>query len=180
MRRVLVTLCVSVLLFGGCDDDAGDSAGPVDSPTSTTDSPATSTTASHDAPTTTAGPDATPGSTIDTSFSSSGDERFCELARSYVELFTRRAAPGDARAFGEGLQEAQSVLLEMREVADEEIVADVIMVTDVLGVVVPALEEVDFDLTQVSPEVLERLQDPDFQASSVRLQAYVENACEPV
>jgi hypothetical protein len=67
----------------------------------------------------------------------------------------------------------------MQEVADEEIVVDLVVVTDVLSIVVPALEEVDFDLTQISPEVLERLQDPDFQASSARLQAYTENACEP-
>ncbi len=176
MRRVLVTLCVSVLLLGGCDDEAGDSAAPVDPPTSTTDSQGAPTTSTSTA---IIDPDATPGSTIDTSFSSSGDERFCELARTYVELFTSRAAPGDVRAFGEGLQQAQSVLLEMQEVADEEIVVDLVVVTDVLGIVVPALEEVDFDLTQISPEVLERLQDPDFQASSARLQAYTENACEP-
>jgi hypothetical protein len=172
MRRVLVTLCVSVLLFGGCDDDAGDSVAPVDPPTSTT--------GAQDPSTSTTDPNATPGSTIDTTFSEPGDERFCELARSYVEQFTGRAAPGEARAFGEALQEAQSIVLEMQDVAPAEIVADLLIVTDVLGVVVPALEEVDFDLSQIPPDELERLQDPDFQASSARLQAYVENACKPV
>lgn len=64
--------------------------------------------------------------------------------------------------------------------APAEIVGDVLSLTDVLGVIVPALEAAEFDLSQVPPEALQRLQDPDFQASATRLQAYTESACEPV
>lgn len=151
MRRAVLALLVSVLVLVGCDDGSPDAA----------DSDA-------------------PGSTIDTNFASPGDERFCELARTYIEQFTRRAPPGDVREFGESLQNSQEIVLQMQEVAPAEIVSDVLILADVLDVVVPALEAAEFDLSQVPPSVLQQLQDPGFQASAARLQAYTESACEPV
>ena len=63
--------------------------------------------------------------------------------------------------------------------APPEIVDDLLRVTGVLDVVVPALEAVDFDLTRMPPDVLRILQDPEFQTSTTRLQAYTEDACGP-
>lgn len=176
MRRVALALLASVLLLGGCDDpDIASSPG-----TTTSTSQDETTSSTHDAATSsTVAPD-TPGSTIDTDFATPGDERFCGLARSYIEPFARRAAPGDVRGFGEALQESQAIVQQMEEVAPPEIVDDILRLSDVLGAVVPALEAANFDLSQVPPEVLQRLQDPDFQASAQRLQAYVETVCEPV
>lgn len=178
MRRTVLILSVSLLLLGGCDDEGAEVTAPNGRPTSTTSADSSSTTGS---PATS--PPATgnmPGVSTDTSLSSPGDQRFCVLARSYIEQFSRRAAPGETRAFGEALQEAQSIVLELRAVAPAEIVADIVKLTSVLGEVVPALEAVDFDLSQVPPEVLLPLQDPDFRASAARLQSYTETACEPV
>lgn len=132
----------------------------------------TSTTGSPDVPV--AQPGAAPAGSDDPD-----DERFCTLARTYVESMNR-TAPEDAQGFGKGLREARSIILEMQEVAPPEIVDDVLRVTGVLTVVVPALEAVDFDLRRVPPEVLRLLQDPEFQTSATRLQAYTEDACGPV
>ncbi|HVL03620.1 MAG TPA: hypothetical protein VM386_04200 [Acidimicrobiales bacterium] len=90
-----------------------------------------------------------------------------------------RRAPEDAQGFGEGLREARSIILEMQEVAPPEIVDDLVRLTGVLSVVVPALEAADFDLTRVPPDVLRLLQDPEFQASTTRLRAYTEGTCGP-
>ena len=152
MRWALLVLLATVQILGGCDGGGSDTAPSQN----------------------------TPGSTVDTEFASPGDERFCELARSYFEQVTRRTAPGDVQDFGESLQASQSIVSEMRDVAPGEIVSDVVRLADVLTVVVPALEGAQFDLSQVPPDVLQRLQDPDFQASSARLQAYIESACDPV
>lgn len=152
MKRGLLALVALVLVLGSCDDNSPD--------TSAGQQPG--------------------GSTTDTNVASPGDERFCELARSYIEQSTRPPAPGDVRGFGESLQDSQAIVLQMQEVAPAEIVSDVVNLTDVLGAVVPALAAVDFDLTQVPPVVLEQLQDPNFQAATARVQAYTESACEPV
>lgn len=161
MRCAALVLFASVLVLGACNDGDPDTAGSQGTTTSTTGSPEA------------------PDSAVDSDVSNPGDERFCDLARSYVEQFTGQS-PGDARGFGQALQEAQAIVLEMQEVAPAEIVGDVLSLADVLGVIVPALEAAEFDLSQVPPEALQRLQDPDFQASATRLQAYIESACEPV
>lgn len=156
-------------------------AGSQDTTTSTTLSPreATSTTVPPDEATPNTGSPDVPVGQPDAEPANPDDERFCTLARTYVESMNR-TAPEDAQGFGKGLQEARSIILEMQEVAPPEIVDDVLRVTGVLSVVVPALEAVDFDLTRVPPDVLRLLQDPEFQTSATRLQAYTEDACGPV
>lgn len=178
MRRVVLLLLVALLLLGGCADEVPEVTDPNGRSTSTLPD-SSPPTASPGTPSTT-GAANTPGATLDTNFSTPGDERFCGLARSYIEQFSQRAGPGETRAFGEALQEAQSIVLEMETVAPPEIVVDIVNLTGVLAVVVPALEAADFDLSQVPPEALLALQDPDFQASAARLQAYTETACEAV
>lgn len=173
-----MVLLVSLLLLGGCDDEAAEVTDPDGRATSTTTADSSSTTGSPGAPPPATDPGATTGATLDTSFSGPGDERFCGLARSYIEQFSRRAGPGETRAFGEALAEARTIVLEMQDVAPAEIVADVLKLTDVLGFVVPALEAVEFDLSRVPPDALLQLQDPDFQASAARLQAYTETVCD--
>lgn len=167
MRRGASLLFVSVLLLGGCGDDSPDVAVPA-----TTAAPATSST-------TPSSPPSSPAPTAGTDTSSPQEQRFCELARSYIEAFTGRAAPGDVRGFGGNLQEARAIVVEMQDLAPPEVVDDVMKVADTLGIVVSAMEEADFDLTEVPPDVLQQLQDPDFQASAARLQAYTDSACPP-
>lgn len=181
MRRVALALLASVLVLAGCDDESPDIAASQDSTTSTNLAPseatsstvppdeATSTTVSPDVPV--ASPDAEPADPT--------DERFCTLARRYIE-YMGRTPPGDVRGFGEALQEARSIVLEMQDVAPPEIVDDLVKLTGVLSAVVPAMEAVDFDLARVPPDVLRLLQDPEFQASATRLQVYIEDACGPV
>ena len=181
MRRAALALLASVLVLVGCEDGSPDIAASQDTTTSTTLSPseatsstlppstATSTTGSPEIPV--APPDAEPGNP--------DDERFCTLARTYVESMSR-TEPEDAQGFGEGLREARADILGMQEVAPPEIVDDLVRLTGVLSVVVPALEAVDFDLTRVPADVLRLLQDPEFRASAARLQAYTEDACGPV
>ena len=179
MRRAALALLASVLV-GGCDDGSPDIAASQDATTSTTLSPseATPSTVPPDGATPfTGSPDAPPASP-DAEPANPDDERFCTLARAYVESMSR-TAPEDAQGFGEGLREARSIILEMQEVAPPEIVDDLLRLTGVLSVVVPALEAVDFDLARVPPDVLRLLQDPEFQASATRLQAYTEDACGP-
>ena len=181
MRRAALALWASVLVLGGCDDSSRDIAASQDTTTSTTLSPseaASSTVQPDEAPSTTGSPDVPVAPPV-AEPANSDDERFCTLARSYVESMSR-TAPEDTQGFGEGLREAQSMVLEMQEVAPPEIVDDLLRLTGVLSVVVPALEAVEFDLARVPPDVLRLLQDPEFQASATRLRAYTGNACRPV
>ena len=180
MRRVALALLASVLVLGGCDDGSPDIAASQDTTTSTTLSPseATSSTVPPDDATPITGSPDGPPAPPDAEPADPDDERFCTLARTYVESMSR-TAPEDAQGFGESLREARSIIVEMQEVAPPEVVDDLLRLTGVLSVVVPALEAVDFDLTRVSPDVLRLLQDPEFQASAARLQAYTEDACRP-
>lgn len=181
MRRGALALLASVLALGGCDDGTPDIAASQDTTTSTTLSPseATSSTVPPDKATPTTGSPDVPVAQRGAEPANPDGERFCTLARTYVESMSR-TAPEDTQGFGHGLREAQSIIREMREVAPPEIVNDLLRLTGVLSVVVPALEAADSDLTRVPPDVLRLLQDPEFQASATRLQAYTEEACGPV
>ena len=181
MRRAALALLASVVLLGGCDDGSPDVTASENATTSTTRSPSEGTSSivpPDEATSTIASPDigvAPP----DAEAANPDDERFCVLARTYVESMSRRS-PEDAQGFGEGLREARSIILELQEVAPPEIVEDLVRLTGVLSVVVPALEAADFDLRRVPPDVLRLLQDPEFQASTTHLRAYTEDACRPV
>lgn len=180
MRRAAFALLASVLVLVGCDDGSPDIAASQDTTTSTILSPGESTSSTvppDEATSATVSPDVPVGSP-DAQPADPADERFCTLARRYVEYMSR-TPPGDVRGFGEALQEARSIILEMQEVAPPEIVDDLLRVTGVLNVVVPALEAVDFDLSRVPADVLRILQDPEFRTSAERLQAYTEDACGP-
>lgn len=181
MRRAALALLTSVLVLGGCDDGSPDIAASQDTTTSIMLSPseATSSTVPPDEAVPTTGSPDEPAPPPDAEPANPDDERFCALARTYVESMSR-TAPEDAQGFGEGLRDARSMVLEMQEVAPPEIVDDLVRIIGVLSVVVPALEAADFDLTRVPPDVLRLLQDPEFQASAARLQAYTEDACGPV
>ena len=180
MRRVVPALLASVLVLGACDDGSPDIAASQDTTRSTTLSPseATSSTVPPDGATPITGSPGGPSAPPDAEAADPDDERFCTLARTYVESMSR-TAPEDAQGFGEGLREARSNILGMQEVAPQEIVDDLLRLTGVLSVVVPALEAADMDLARVPPDVLRLLQDPEFQASAARLQAYTEDACGP-
>jgi PBP1b-binding outer membrane lipoprotein LpoB len=161
----------AVLLLAGCSGDTDD---PTDRP-----APPSTTSTSVDPAATTTTVAAAPGSTIDTDFAEGADPAFCALAGRFVEQFTSSTPPGDVQGFGRSLQESRSLVEQMRARAPGELTDDVVVLAQVLGVVVDALEAAEFDLTQVDPEALEALQDPDFQAAAVRLQAYAETACPP-
>lgn len=168
-----------VLVLGGCDDVGPDIAGSQDTTTTSSPNETTSSTLPPDEITSsTVSPDVA-AAPPDPEAANSDDERFCALARRYFEYMSR-TAPEDVRGFGESLQEARSIIFEMEEVAPPEIVQDVVRITGVLDVVVPALQAVDFDLTRVPPDVLRLLRDPEFQTSATRLQAYTEDACGSV
>lgn len=177
MKRRASVLFVSVLLLGGCSEADRDADGPATTATTTTPTtgPATTATMANTAP----GPPSSPAPTPGSDPSTPQVQSFCVLARSYIEAFTGRAAPGDVRGFGGNLERARSSILEMQKVAPPEVVDDVLYVADTLGVVVSALEEANYDLGEVPPEVLQRLQDPEFRASAARLQAYTDSACQP-
>lgn len=164
----MVAVAAVALLALGCTGETDDPTNRPALPATTSTTPASTTTAL-----------AAPGSTIDTNFSAGADEQFCQLVGQYVDQFTAGAAPGDVQGFGESLRQSRDLVDQMQAAAPEELVADVVILAQTLGTVVDALEAVDFDLSQVDPEALLMLQDPDFQASAVRLQAFAETACTP-
>lgn len=176
MRRITLVLLTMALLGVACSGETDDPTNRPALPATTTSlGDASTSTVPGDAPTTTAG---APGSTIDTEFAGEADERFCALAGQYIDSFTTDAPPGDVQGFGESLRQSRDLVNQMQEAAPEELVDDVVLLAQVLGGVVDALEAVDYDLAEVSPDALMTLQDPDFQAAAVRLQAYSETVCQ--
>lgn len=149
LALILLTACSG----GGDNDDAA--------PTTT-------------APAVTAAPAHTPAPT----FSGQGSAQFCGLAKTYNERFTSvgpNATPAQLRTVA---REGQTAITEAVRTAPAEIKADIEVLVRTFTTLLTELEKVNFEIARLQPAALQSLSAPDFQASTVRFQAYLRDVCK--
>ena len=144
----------------GCSGGDDDEAAP------TTSAPA----GTASGPTTTVRP-------VDTSFTGQNSAQFCGLARTYNERFRSvgpNATPAQLRA---NAREGQNAISEAVNAAPAEIKRDVEVLNRTFSALLSELEKVNFEAARLPPAALTGLQAPEFQASTVRFEAYIRNVC---
>lgn len=129
---------------------------------------------------TTAAPAATaaPGASTAPTFSGQGSAQFCGLARTYNERFTSvspNATPAQLRTVA---REGQTALTEAVRSAPAEIKADLEVLARTFTTLLAELEKVNFEITRLPPAAIQALSTPEFQASTVRFQAYLRDVCK--
>ena len=153
MRRAVATLAVLTVLLAGCGGDSDDEAAS----TTTSTAPATSV-------------------SVDTNFTGEGSERFCELARTYLDR-TDQLTVSDPNQLRTAVAEAEGTIQETVAAAPAEIKGDVQVVAAAFATLVQVLTQANYDFTKVSPEAHSGLQKPEVQASTQRLSAYTQKVC---
>ena len=153
MRRAMATLALLTVLLAGCGGDSDDEAGG----TTTTTAPATSV-------------------SVDTNFTGEGSERFCQLARSYLER-TDQLTVSNPEQLRAAVTEAEANITETVAAAPAEIKGDAQVVAGAFTNLVRVLEQAGYDFTKVPPDALSGLQRPEVQASTQRLSAYAQKVC---
>jgi hypothetical protein len=160
MRRLLVTIgLVAVLATTACGNDSKKES------SDTTAAPAAQATT-------------TPGATVDTKFTGKGSAQFCALAKTYGDksgqLVPSLSNPAQLRTIFKDLQVA---VKQAVDVAPSEIKADVTLLANFYNDFAAALEKVNYDFTKVPPDISRKLQDPQFQQATTRLDAYTKQVC---
>lgn len=156
---MLVAIAASLVLLTACSDDE----------------PAAETTTTTVAVTTTV---ATP------TFTGDRDSPFCTVLRD-VDITAVLAGAGgeDPAAVGEAVRQLVDLLVQVTELAPEEIAADVALVAGGMTSLDAALAEVGYDFDALAAsgsgdEVLEAVNAPAFADAGVRLAAYRGQVCE--
>ena len=159
MPRIRTTLGVGALALllltscsGGDDDDAA----------TTTSAPATTL---------------APGATTAPTFTGQNSAQFCALARTYNDRFTSVGPNASATQLRTVAREGQTAISQAVSAAPTEIKADVEVIAQTFTALLTELEKVNFEVTRLPPASLQSLSAPDFQASTVRFQAYLRSVC---
>jgi hypothetical protein len=132
--------------------------------------PSTSTSQVATGPSTTIRP-------VDTSFSGQNSAQFCALAKTYNDRSGNvgtASTPAQLRAV---TQDGQTAINQAAAAAPAEIKPDVQVLAAAFGTLFTELDKVNFDPTKVSAAAFAPLQTPEFQASTVRFQAYLKSVC---
>lgn len=121
-------------------------------------------------PTTTALP-------VNTSFTGQDSAKFCALAKTYNEGFTKVGAnptPAELRVVA---REGQTAISNAISAAPAEIKKDVEVLASAFTALLNELEKVNFEVAKVAPAAFSQLQSPEFQQSTTRFQAYSRTVC---
>jgi len=113
---------------------------------------------------------------VDTSFTGKDSAQFCTLAKTYTNRSKPdpAATPAQLRAV---TQEGRTAIDQAAAAAPAEIKPDVQVLAKAFGTLFSELEKVNFDATKVSAGAFTPLGTPEFQASTIRFQAYIKNVC---
>ncbi len=110
--------------------------------------------------------------------STAGTAPFCQLARSYNEGFEQAGRTvRDPAQLRDVLGRAVDAIRQAEAVAPSEVKADVTLVGRTYGEFLTALERVDFAITQVPREDVQKVQAREFRSANERLQVYVRDVC---
>lgn len=114
---------------------------------------------------------------MDTSFSGADSAAFCALARSYKATSKNlgsAATPDQLRA---NLDVARTAINQALVRAPGEIKPDVAVLARAFSDLFDAFQAANFDAGAVSPTALAKLETPEFQAATVRFEAYLHTVC---
>jgi ABC-type glycerol-3-phosphate transport system substrate-binding protein len=111
----------------------------------------------------------------DTNFTGAGSGDYCRLARAYATSAQKFTAPTNAAELRQVFADASRDINAAAAVAPAEIKADVQVVAQGLSAIIAGMEAADYDLTRLAttPPSLP----PNFDAASVRLEAYARDVC---
>lgn len=158
-RGVLAACGLVVLLLAGCSSGGGKKVA----------SPSASAPAST-GPTTTVRP-------VDTSFTGQNSAQFCTLAKTYNDRFSNVGSASTPAQLKSVTQDGRTAIDQAAAAAPAEIKPDVQVLANAFGTLFTELEKVNFDPTKISAAAFAPLQAPEFQASTLRFQAYLKSVC---
>jgi alkanesulfonate monooxygenase SsuD/methylene tetrahydromethanopterin reductase-like flavin-dependent oxidoreductase (luciferase family) len=156
IRSTSLACAVALLFLVGCSDDSNDSAST------------TSTVTGAAAPPTTLQP-------VNTAFTGQGSAEFCTLAKSYND---QSKSVGSAPQTPAAVQEGRRAINEAVTAAPAEIKGDVQVIAAAFTSVADAFEKANYDPAKLDVSSLQKLQTPEFQASTARFQAYLRDVCK--
>jgi hypothetical protein len=155
MRRLVVSMgLVAAIGLTGCGGGSGEKAAPT---TVSTSPPVTAALVGND----------------------QAASPFCQLARTYTDKFTAllgSAQSNDAAKLKAASTDAESAIRQAQATAPAEIKADVTVVATTAKDALAALQKNNFDLNK-TPDAVSKLQEPAFQASFAKLNAYARAHC---
>ena len=164
MRRLRFSMAacgVAMLVMSGCSSDGKEGASPTTSSPSSTPAPRPTTTVRS----------------VDTSFSGQNSAQFCSLAKTYNDRFTSVGTASTPAQLRSATQDGRTAINQAVSAAPAEIKPDVQVLANAFAAMFTELERVNFDPSKVSVAALTPLQAPEFQAATIRFQAYVHGVC---
>ena len=162
MRRTMMAAAVALVVLTGCSSGGSKQA--------SSGSSTPTTTAAASGPTTTIRP-------VNTSFTGANSAQFCALAKTYNDSSASRNTATTPAQLKAVTQAGQTAINQAVTAAPAEIKPDVQVLSDAFNTLFTALNQVNFDATKLSASSLTALQTPEFQASTVRFQAYLKSVC---
>jgi hypothetical protein len=162
MRKLLIVLSLAIVTFAGCGggDDDGGSAKDTDAASESADGSTATTEA-------------------DTDFSGKGSGDFCELAKKYEEDFNDTGGSSATADVKKEYQELGDAIDKLVSEAPAEIKADTQKVNGAFKKLNALLEKYDYDFTKIPESEADdvKLDDPEIEAASNRVEAYFEKVC---
>lgn len=114
----------------------------------------------------------------DTRFTGQDKVEFCNLARSFNDRSQDLDSSETATGLRTASEEARTAVNQAAAAAPAEIKRDVEVVASAFTGLVDAIEKADYEASRVDLTSLQAFQTPEFEASSVRFQAYMRDVCE--
>ena len=173
--RILVMVAIAALGATAC----GSSSKTADAPSGTT-TPAGS---NSSVTTTPVGSDSSSGDTTTTASSSDkgggGGGAFCDLLAKESNAFDAQdvltsKSPQEIKAF---YADVESKLDDTVSKAPDAVKGDLSTVNDAIKLLVGELDKVDYDFTKLTPDSLQGLSNPKFEAASQHITTYLTQTC---
>jgi hypothetical protein len=160
MRKLLVLVCLASLAFAGCGGGKDDTS-----------------TAATDAGSKAAGGTAT---TVDTDFSGKGSGDFCDLARKYEQEFDKSGSSQTPADVEKEYKDLASAIDKLVGEAPSEIKADASKVNGAFKDLNTLLAKYHYDFSKIPESEAQnaKLDDPEIQAASNRVESYFEKVCK--
>jgi hypothetical protein len=124
----------------------------------------------------TAGPSTT-APAVDTHFTGQDSAAFCNLAKTYNDQSKTVAPTATPAQLRTTLRDGLATVNSAVAAAPAEIKADMQILATTFAQLADAFDKANYDPAKVDPASLQSLQSPQFQAATVRFQAYLHNVC---
>lgn len=115
---------------------------------------------------------------VDTSFTGQGSAAFCNLAKTYSDQSKTLSTATTPTQLRTTLRDGRAAIDQAVSAAPAEIKSDVAVLAAAFGDVVDAFDKAGYDPNKVPATALAKLQAPEFQTATIRLQAYLRTICK--